>query len=79
LQTARREFGGRKESQVISVVRSERIQRPTGGRSKGLLQVWDWLAKRRHRAIAIERLPDHLLRDIGVRRRHQFRRDQQFR
>jgi len=78
LQTARRTVGGRKESKVISVVRNDRIQRPKHG-SNQWSRVWDWLAKRRHRAIAIERLPDHLLRDIGVRRRHQFRRDQQFR
>ncbi|HEY1382463.1 MAG TPA: hypothetical protein VGF43_02555 [Dongiaceae bacterium] len=63
---------------MISVVRSERVHRPAHG-STQWSRIWDWLAKRRHRAIAIERLPDHLLRDIGVRRRHQFRRDQPFR
>jgi uncharacterized protein YjiS (DUF1127 family) len=43
-----------------------------------LSRIWDWLVSRRNRAVAIERLSDHVLRDIGVHRRHQFRRDQQF-
>ena len=76
METARRKVGGRKETKVISVLRHERIQPPAHSQ---LSRIWDWLARRRHRAIAIERLPDYLLRDIGVRRRHQFRRDQQVR
>jgi uncharacterized protein YjiS (DUF1127 family) len=64
---------------VITVLRSERIQRAARSRPYPLSRVWDWLVSRRNRAIAIERLSDHVLRDIGVHRRHRFRPDQQFR
>jgi len=64
---------------VINVVRTERVQRPARGRSNHLLKAWDWLVTRRHRAVAIERLSEHMLQDIGVRRRHLYRRDQHFR
>jgi len=71
--------GGRKESKVINIVRSGRIQRPVHGRAGHLSRIWDWLVSRRNRAVAIERLSDHVLRDIGMRPRHQFRLDRQFR
>ena len=76
METARRMVGGRMESKVINIVRSERIQRPAQRRP--LSRLWDWLVSRRNRAVAIERLSDHMLRDIGMHRRHQFRRDRQF-
>jgi uncharacterized protein YjiS (DUF1127 family) len=41
--------------------------------------LFHWLFVHRRRTVAVERLSDHLLRDIGARRRQQYRRDQQFR
>jgi uncharacterized protein YjiS (DUF1127 family) len=64
---------------VITIVRSERIGPAANAGSGALSRFLHWLFVRRHRAVAIERLSDHLLRDIGAHRRHRQRRDQHFR
>jgi uncharacterized protein YjiS (DUF1127 family) len=64
---------------VVTIVRSERIERAANAGSGPLSRLFHWLFVHRHRTVAVERLSDHLLRDIGARRRQQYQRDQQFR
>jgi uncharacterized protein YjiS (DUF1127 family) len=63
---------------VITIVRGGRIKQAANG-SGPLSRLFHWLFVHRRRTVAVERLSDHLLRDIGARRRQQYRRDQQFR
>lgn len=64
---------------MITIVRSGHSGPAANAGSSPLSRFFHWLFVSRHRTVAVERLSDHLLRDIGARRRHQYRRDQQFR
>jgi uncharacterized protein YjiS (DUF1127 family) len=64
---------------LITLVRTRRLEPAQHDRPKPWARLLDWLFTRRHRTAALERLSDHMLRDIGVLQRRNHRQSRQVR
>ena len=64
---------------MITLVRTRRLEPAQHDRPKPWARFLEWLFTRRHRTVGLERLSDHMLRDIGVLQRRTYRQSQQVR